>query len=158
MVELESHKICWETVRGGITTELVFVYSSRNWNIDHEGFIGRVINRDAVTPQMGAFLRFGFDGLLYANRIKPEKVIELLGEDLVALKNRRAKALMEIWETDFEVWEIQQAEEDYNQGYGDAMLRNACDEWKKDNSHYMKGWKAGEAAKAAKKAENRDEI
>lgn len=147
MVELENHKICWETVRGGSSHETVFVYSSRNWNQEHEGMIGRIISREEAYPTMTGFLRFIFDGLLYAHKISREDVVKELGEDLVTLKDKRAKALMVLWETDFTVWEIQQKEEYYNQGYGDAMLRNACDEWRKDNPDYMKGWKAGEAAK-----------
>lgn len=101
--ELTRVEICWETVKGGQSKETFFVMSPEDWNQEHEGFIGLLLEH--IDNYWGRHYKWSkpvrvvFDGMLYVNRITKKEVIEELGEDVFETKMQRAEAVLTLVKT-----------------------------------------------------------
>lgn len=91
--EIERHQVCYETVRGGLQWEKIYIVTPEDWNREHEGFIGFILEYDNYSFYFKGPFNFGFDGLLYINKIEEEKVKEIIGETAYKFHKARMEAL-----------------------------------------------------------------
>lgn len=94
--EMETHKICYETCIDGEQYEQVYVVTDKEWNMEHEGCIGFILQENDQSCHFGSAVRLVFDGLLYIHAIKEEEVIKIIGKEKLELHKKRMAAIEEL--------------------------------------------------------------
>jgi len=101
IAELTSMKITYETCAGGQVQETVYIVTDDDYGHDNEASIGYILNRDGITCGFQTTpTHFGFDGHVYPSSIAEEKVIEIIGEAVLAQHKAHMKAIEGIWNHD----------------------------------------------------------
>lgn len=110
--EMFRLQITWETCRGGQKHEQFFKLTPEEWNNEHEGFIGLILDEGQYSSFFSPPVRVVFDGLAYVTSITKEQVIAEIGKDVYEQKMQRAEALLTLLNTDPELLAaIKEAEE-----------------------------------------------
>ena len=92
--EMSHTQVTWEICVGGQAYHWIYIVTDEDYSLEHEGFIGYILNYDGTFAFFGKPTSFIFDGHLYTAKIEEEEVEKIVGKELLKWHKDRMQALL----------------------------------------------------------------